>query len=87
MPELGIAGRRFDLAYVDGSHMAADDSDAVLTWSIMDAGGIVIFDDYEWDMMREERERPRLGIDAFLAAVAGQYQELYRAYQIIIAKR
>ena len=54
---------------------------------MMDAGGIVIFDDYEWDLMGEERERPRLGIDAFLAAVAGQYQELYRAYQIIIAKR
>ena len=88
LPELGIAGRRFDLAYVDGSHMAADVySDAVLTWSIMDAGGIVIFDDYEWDMMGEERERPRLGIDAFLAAVAGQYEELYRAYQIIIARR
>ena len=31
LPELGIAGRRFDLAYVDGSHMAADVySDAVL---------------------------------------------------------
>jgi predicted O-methyltransferase YrrM len=88
LPQLGIAGRRFDLAYVDGSHMAADVySDAVLTWSLMDPGGIVIFDDYEWDMMGEERERPKLGIDTFLAAVAGQYQELGRGYQIIVAKR
>jgi predicted O-methyltransferase YrrM len=88
LPRLGVAGRRFDLAYVDGSHMAADVySDAVLTWSVMDPGGIVIFDDYEWDLMRNEDERPRLGIDAFLTTVAGQYRELRRAYQLIVAKR
>jgi predicted O-methyltransferase YrrM len=87
LPQLGIAGRRFDLAYVDGSHMAADVyGDAVLTWSMMDPGGIVIFDDYAWDLMENERERPRLGIDAFLAAVTGQYREIHRAYQIAIAK-
>jgi hypothetical protein len=28
-----------------------------------------------------------LGIDAFLAATAGQYRELYRDYQIVIEKR
>jgi predicted O-methyltransferase YrrM len=88
LPRLGVAGRRFDLAYVDGSHMAADVySDAVLTWSVMDPGGIVIFDDYEWDLMRNEDERPRLGIDAFLMTVAGQYRELRRAYQLIVAKQ
>jgi hypothetical protein len=29
---------------------------------MMEPGGIVIFDDYEWDLMDEERERPRLGM-------------------------
>jgi predicted O-methyltransferase YrrM len=87
LPALGISGRRFDLAYVDGSHMAADVySDAVLTWPMMESGGIVIFDDYEWELMGNEHQRPRLGIDAFLAAVRGQYCELHRAYQLVIAK-
>jgi len=87
LPELGIAGRRFDLAYIDGSHMAADVySDAILTWPMMEPGGIVIFDDYEWGMMHEEHERPKLGIDAFLATLGGHYQELCRGYQIAVAK-
>jgi predicted O-methyltransferase YrrM len=87
LPALGISGRRFDLAYVDGSHMAADVyGDAVLTWSMMEPGGLVIFDDYEWNLMSHEGERPRLGIDAFLAAFRGQYREIHRAYQLVIAK-
>jgi predicted O-methyltransferase YrrM len=87
LPTFGLSGRRFELAYVDGSHMAADVySDAVLTWPMMESGGIVIFDDYEWDLMRNGRERPSLGIDAFLAAFRGQYRELHRAYQLVIAK-
>jgi len=70
LPELGISGRRFDLAYIDGSHMAADVyRDAALTWALMAPGALVLFDDYEWDGMDDELERPKLGIDAFLAAV------------------
>lgn len=88
LPALGVAGRRFDLAYIDGSHMAADVySDAALTWPLIEPGGIVIFDDYEWPLMDDDRERPKLGIDAFLAAVAGQYRELHRDYQVVIEKR
>jgi hypothetical protein len=47
----------------------------------------MIFDDYEWELMGHEHERTRLGIDAFLAAFSGQYRELHRAYQLVIAKR
>jgi predicted O-methyltransferase YrrM len=88
LPQLGIAGRRFDIAYVDGSHFAADVySDAVLTWSLMAPGGIVILDDYAWDLMDDERERPKLGIDAFLKTIDGQYDVIHCSYQMVIAKR
>jgi predicted O-methyltransferase YrrM len=87
LPKLGVAGQRFDLAYIDGSHMAADVfRDGALTWSMMERGGIVIFDDYEWGLMNEELERPKLGIDALLAAYSGHYHELHRGYLIVIAK-
>jgi predicted O-methyltransferase YrrM len=87
LPKLGLAGRRFDLAYIDGSHMAVDVySDATLTWPLMESSGIIIFDDYEWPLMGSDMERPKLGINAFLAAVSGQYRELYRDYQLVIAK-
>jgi predicted O-methyltransferase YrrM len=87
LPKLGVARRRFDLAYIDGSHLAADVyNDATLTWPLMQAGGIVIFDDYEWNVEGEEWEQPKLGIEAFLAAISGHYQELYRGFQLVIGK-
>jgi len=87
LPQLGIASRRFDIVYIDGSHRAADVySDAVLSWPMVAANGIVIFDDYEFDQMEEELERPKLGIDAFHAAIEGQYRLIHKEYQIAIAK-
>jgi hypothetical protein len=85
LPKLGVAGRRFDLAYIDGSHMAADVySDAALTWPMLQPGGIVIFDDYEW--MAKDQEPPKLGIDAFLATLGSHYRELFRGWQLVIGK-
>lgn len=87
LPQLGLKGRRFDIAYVDGSHYAADVySDAVLIWSLMARGGIVIFDDYAWDLMNDDSERPKSGIDAFMDAIAGQYRVIHNDYQLVIAK-
>jgi predicted O-methyltransferase YrrM len=87
VPQLAVAGRRFDVAYIDGSHYAADVyADAALTWPLMETGGIVIFDDYEWGLMNEESERPKLGIDAFLAAIPGQHRVIHRDYQMIVAR-
>lgn len=87
LPQLGVKGRRFDIAYVDGSHYAADVySDAVLTWSLMAPGGIVIFDDYAWDLMNDDSERPKSGIDAFLNAISGQYRVIHCDYQLAIAR-
>jgi hypothetical protein len=87
LPQLGVAGRRFDIAYIDGSHYAVDVySDAVLTWSLMAPGGIVIFDDYAWDLMNDDSERPKSGIDAFLNSIEGQYRTIHRDYQLVIAR-
>ena len=87
LAELGLSARRFDVAYIDGSHMAADVyRDAVLTWAMIEPGGMVILDDYEWDLMDNDSERPKAGVDAFLAACAGQFREVFHAYQIVIAK-
>jgi predicted O-methyltransferase YrrM len=87
LPQLGVASRRFDIVYVDGSHRAADVySDGALAWPMVARDGIVIFDDYEFDEIADESERPKPGIDAFLAAVEGQYRLVHKAYQVVIAK-
>jgi predicted O-methyltransferase YrrM len=87
LPQLGVASRRFDIVYVDGSHRAADVyGDGALAWPMVAREGIVIFDDYEFDEIKEESERPKLGIDAFLKACEGQYLLVHKAYQVVIVK-
>ena len=80
-------GRGYHIIYVDGSHMAPDVlSDAVLSWAVLEPGGVMVFDDYIWSGMTTEQERPRFAIDSFLACFLGQYDELYRGNQIVIRR-
>jgi predicted O-methyltransferase YrrM len=85
---LGIRNLRFDLAYIDGSHLAVDVySDAMLAWPLMTRGGLVIFDDYLWREVPGRLDRPKPGIDAFLSAIKGRYRLVLDGYQIAIVKR
>ncbi len=84
---LGVASRRFDIAYIDGGHRAYEVyGDGVLTWPLMRKGGLVIFDDYQWDMMPEALDNPKPGIDAFLKSMKGKFRPVHRKYQIAIEK-
>jgi predicted O-methyltransferase YrrM len=85
--QLGLANRRFDIAYIDGSHRAGDVySDGALTWPLMERGGLVIFDDYQWKMMPDKLDNPKPGIDAFLKAYEGRYRIVHKKYQVAIVK-
>jgi predicted O-methyltransferase YrrM len=88
LAELALKRQRYDVCYVDGSHEAADVySDAVLLWPLIARKGLVIFDDYLWTEMPDPLDRPKLGIDAFLKTIAGQYRLVHNDYQIAIVKR
>lgn len=88
LPQLAIEGRQFDLAYIDGSHMAADVyADAMLTWPLIRLGGLVIFDDYEWKHHPKPEGRPKPGINCALAKLRGTFETVHCGYQIAIRKR
>jgi predicted O-methyltransferase YrrM len=83
---LGLEGQRFDVVYVDGSHVAIDVyRDGVLAWPLVARGGLLIFDDYQRKRGLAS-DLPHIGIDAFLETVSGHYEELFRGHQIIIRK-
>jgi predicted O-methyltransferase YrrM len=87
LARLVVSERMFDIVFIDGSHHSADVmADAVLTWPMVKDGGVVIFDDYDWNQDMDEVLKPRLGVDAFLATRPGQYRELHRDYQLIVEK-
>ena len=85
LPLLATAGRKFDLAYIDGSHTYADVLlDSQLTWPMVVTGGVVIWDDYDWAL---QPDRPGPAIDEFLAGKEGQYRLLSKSGQMIVEKR
>ena len=40
-------------------------TDAVMCWPLLKPGGVIAFDDYEWEGHRHPHDRPQAGIDAF----------------------
>lgn len=91
----------FDFAYIDGSHTASSVlSDSVLVWRLVKPGGIVIWDDYLWELplesyptpltpqQKEKAEllRPKMAIDAFLACYQGKYELIAKEWQTCVRK-
>jgi predicted O-methyltransferase YrrM len=77
----------YDAIYVDGSHTAPDVlEDAVLAFRLLSPGGVMIFDDYEWNAYPDPWLTPRMGIDFFLRVYERQYELLSKGYQVAIRK-
>ena len=88
LPELGVRGESFDLIYVDGEHKSVSAyRDCMLAWPLLKPDGILIIDDYEFDLGLPDAKRPKQGVDAFLRGIGNQYEELHRAYQLIVRRR
>jgi len=81
----------FDLVYIDGDHSAWGAlSDSVLAWPLLRVGGTCVWDDYGWKRAPWKRaprhERPADAIDAFLRALRGKHELLFRNYQVGVRK-
>lgn len=80
---------RYDLAYIDGSHLTSDVlEDVVLAWRLLRRGAVLILDDYAYHRNHENdaKIRPDVAIDAFMTCFVGAWTELHRGYQIILRK-
>jgi len=80
-------GRRFDLAYIDGSHLRDDvTADSRAVWRLLGPGGIVIWDDYTFGLDLPPEEQPQPAIDAFLAEHEGSLRLLAKTKQVIVER-
>lgn len=78
----------YDFIYIDGSHLAPDVlSDAVLSWRLLNPGGIMIFDDFLWDGLPRPEQRPGIAIRGFLRCYAGWFDLLGVGAQVALRKR
>ena len=70
--ELIKEGRKFDLIYVDGSHTAFNVlHDSILSWVLLEKGGILIFDDYLWNKEGDKLDIPYYAINHFYKRMKG----------------
>jgi len=78
---------QYDFIYIDGDHTASSViEDAILSFSLLKKGGIMIFDDYEWSCHKTPIDDPKAAIDAFLLIYADKINVLLINYQVIIEK-
>ena len=72
---------KVDFIYIDGDH---DPEmvyiDAVNSFRYAKVGGIILFDDYNWNDVHNA------GIDKFLLEYAGKYELMLKDYQVMIKK-
>lgn len=87
LDRLAQANRKFDLIYIDGDHRRnAVLLDSLLCWQMLDNGGLIFWDDYLWGKNYSEPERPKGGIDAFLALHKNEYVLRGTGHQVMIQR-
>lgn len=88
LPQLEAEGQRYDLIYVDGSHLADDVlRDAISAWRLLKQGGVMIFDDYLWTFYEAEDDNPCRVINLFLDWKAAELELVSVGWQVAIRKR
>jgi len=94
--KLIVNNERFDFIYIDGSHQAADVlSDAVMSFPLLNSGGIMIFDDYTWGWNLGDKpyikddplKCPKIGIDSFGQSFNDKFEQTLLTNQIGIMKK
>lgn len=79
-------GYAYDFIYVDGSHKAHDVyKDAVNGWKWLKKGGVIAFDDYQWQEGSDPNNWPRPGIEKFMSEYKG-WRVIEFDYQVWLKK-
>ena len=78
---------RLDFAYIDAAHDAMNVlRDSVLAFELLKVGGIMIWDDYTWNVFPQAVDCPKLAIDSFLSCYARQLEVIALGYQVCVRK-
>ena len=79
----------FHFVYIDGNHRAPSVlSDAVLSFPLLNRGGIMIFDDYLWESNSPDvpQTMPKIAVDSFVRVYKDRLRVLHRGWQIAVEK-
>jgi predicted O-methyltransferase YrrM len=81
---------KFDFIYVDGSHKCLDAyMDLVLSWEILNRGGVIMIDDYLFKTTEIEcdpLDRPFGAVNRFLELKEKEMRILHKGYRVCVEK-
>jgi predicted O-methyltransferase YrrM len=87
LPILIQEKKKFNLIYIDGSHKCLDTFlDCVLSWKLLNKDGILVVDDYTWELNYPILERPYEGVNHFLNLYKNEYKLLSNNYRVFLLK-
>lgn len=82
-----IIQQEFDIIYIDaGRHSKNVLEDAVLSFPLLKAGGIIIFDDYTTSKLHDYT-CPKKGIDTFLDIFSDELRVRHSSWQVVAIKK
>lgn len=82
-----INDKTFNFIYIDGDHTALQTAlDGLNAFKVLESGGVMAFDDYQWNYNGDPYLEPKRGVDAFLEVCRGRYRLLEIGYQVWIQK-
>jgi predicted O-methyltransferase YrrM len=78
---------KFDFVYVDGSHKCLDCySDLLLSWELLNVGGIMVIDDVPYNKENGVLESPYEGVIHFMKKYENKYKILKNNYRLFLEK-
>lgn len=78
---------KLDFVYVDGSHKCFDCySDLLLSWELLNIGGIVVIDDVPYNKKNGVLESPYEGVMYFMKKYENKYKILKNNYRLFLEK-
>jgi predicted O-methyltransferase YrrM len=87
LPYLISSKKKYDIIFIDGNHTSPCVlSDAVMSWKLLDINGVMIFDDYLWDLDRPKTLRPKMAIDNFISNYEDYLEVIWSDYRIAMKK-
>ena len=79
---------KYDFIYIDGDHLPESVAlDADLSWDLLKSGGILAFDDYEWDHPEGTDKNPKPAIDTWLEKHKNEIEIFRKGWQVWIKKK
>ncbi len=85
-----VAGKTYILELKNRATLSLPESvtlDANLSWDLLQPGGIMAFDDYEWDHPDGTDKNPKPAIDAWLNEHKDEFELIRKGWQVWIRKK